>query len=62
MHVFVQEEEGCMVCCYNPDGLRLPVIWFFQGMMSHDKHMHDHLATMLHTDFSSLQYKRKSGC
>lgn len=39
VHLFVQDREGCMGCCYNPDGLRLPVIQFYQGMMmSNDKH------------------------
>lgn len=38
VHVFVQELEGCMVCCSNPHDLRLPVIQFCQGTMSNDKH------------------------
>lgn len=44
MHVCTRGGGMCMVCCYNPEGLRLPAIRFCLGKMSHDKHMHVHLA------------------
>lgn len=55
MHVFAQEKEGCIVCFYNPDGLRLPVIGFCQGMMSHDKHTHSCSPRPRRLQLSTLQ-------
>lgn len=71
IHVFLQEREGCMVCCFNPDGLRLPVSWFCQSMMiCNDKPTCTFAsflfiyrwASMLLRGFSSPQLQLKGGC
>lgn len=43
---------GCMVCCFNPDGLRLPGIQFCQDMMSNDKHTSTFTSVFVHLQIS----------